>query len=131
MKTGIIKFGTTLGAMALLSLTSALAGEGHQHAAKRGGVVVESGHHHLEVVAKDGTIEIYVSGEDGAPETVADAKATVAILSGGKKVDVGLTPDPSGALKGAGDFKVAKGTTIVVTLTMPGHSPEQARVKLD
>ena len=34
-------------------------------------------------------------------------------------------------LKGTGDFNAGKGTTIVVSLTMPDHEPEQVRFKLD
>ncbi|OYW52942.1 MAG: hypothetical protein B7Y80_17965 [Hyphomicrobium sp. 32-62-53] len=103
----------------------------HSHDAKRGGKVVESGHHHVEVVTKDGAIEIYVEGEDGKPEDVNEAKAKATILSEGKKEDVILSPDSANALKGTGAFKAVKGTTIVVTLTMPGHKPEQIRVVLD
>ena len=32
-------------------------------------------------------------------------------------------------LKGRGNVTVKKGDTIVITLTMPGHKPEQARLK--
>jgi hypothetical protein len=103
----------------------------HEDAAQHGGVVVDSGHHHLEIVAKDGVIELYVGGDHGTPEMVSDAKASAAVLSEGKKVDVELKPDGETVLKGTGDFKVAKGSTIVITLTMPEHEPEQVRVKLD
>lgn len=115
----------------VLATAPILAGEQHSHSGKHGGVVVESGHHHVEIVARDGTLEVYVEGEDGKPEDVQKAKASAAVLSEGKKVDVALTPDPSNMLKGSGLFKASKGTTIVVTLTMPGHGPEQMRVKLD
>lgn len=124
----------TLAAFALtaaLHSARAIAGEaGHSHRAQHGGKVIESGHHHLEIVAKDGTLEVYVNGEDGKPEDVAGAKATAAVLSGGKKFDVTLAA-AGNSLTGSGDFKASKGTTIVVTLTMPGHSPEQSRVTLD
>jgi hypothetical protein len=118
----------------LASLVAASPAIGHgktTHAAAHGGKVVESGHHHVEIVANDGTIVVYVNGEDGKPEDVQKATATAAILSGGKKVDVTLTPDPSNVLKGSGAFTAGKGATIVITLTMPGHKPEQMRVKLD
>ena len=116
----------------VLALASPAFAEGeHDHSGKHGGKVVESGHHHLEVVTKDGTIEIYVEGEDGKPEDVKDAKAKATILSEGKKEDVVLSPDTANALKGTGSFKAVKGTTIVITLTMPGHDAEQARIKLD
>lgn len=106
-------------------------GHGHHHDAKHGGVVLESGHHHLEVVARDGTLEVYVEGEDGKAEDLAGAKATAVILSEGKKFDVTLAPGDGGALKGTGAFKATKGTTFVITLTMPDHAPEQVRFKLD
>ena len=124
---------TILAALAVLCLGSmaAIAHEDHKHNSKHGGVVVESGHHVLEIVAADGSLQLHVAGEDGKPEDVKDAKASAAILSGGKKVDVELAPAEPNILKGTGAFKAAKGTVIIVTLTMPGHEPEQARVKLD
>jgi hypothetical protein len=115
---------------ALFVLSPASAEDAHQ-AAKHGGVVVESGHHHLEIVAKDGSVEVHVTGEDGKPEDIKDAKASAAVLSEGKKIDISLVPDGANALKGTGIFKAVKGTTVVVTLTMPGHQPEQSRIKLD
>jgi hypothetical protein len=113
------------------SANEAAVEKAHDHNGKRGGKVVESGHHHLEILAKDGTLEVYVNGEDGNPEDVKDAKATAAVLSGGKKEDIILAADPGNFLKGSGTFKAEKGTTIVLTLTMPGHEPEQSRIKLD
>jgi hypothetical protein len=120
-------------AAAILAVTSVASADelDHDHAAQHGGVIVESGHHHLEVVAKDGSLEVYVGGEDGQPEEVKEATATATILSGGKKADIQLAPDAGNLLKGTGSFSAGKGTTIVITLTMPGHKPEQARVKLD
>lgn len=109
----------------------ALSAEEHDHSSKHGGVIVEAGHHHLEVVAKDGLIEVHVEGEDGMPESVSGAKATAAVLSEGKKVDVALEPSGDNVLKGSGAFKAAKGTVIVLTLTMADHEPEQVRLKLD
>jgi hypothetical protein len=103
----------------------------HSHEGKHGGKMVDSGHHHLEIVAKDGILEVHVNDEDGKPEDIKDAKATAAILAEGKKEDIILVADPANFLKGAGAFKAAKGTTVVVTLTMPGHDPEQSRLKID
>lgn len=125
-KYAVLILGTALG------FASPTYAEGeHDHSSKHGGKVIESGHHHLEVVTKDGAIEIYVEDEDGKPEDVKAAKATATILSEGKKDDVILNPNAVNSLKGTGSFKAVKGTTIVITLTMPGHDPEQARIKLD
>lgn len=118
-------------AIVLALSTPAIAGDDHTHAGKHGGKVVETGHHHMELVAKDGSLEVYLSHDDGKAEDVKDAKATATVLSGGQKEEVALVADPGNFLKGTGTFKSEKGTTIVVTLKMPGHKPEQARFKLD
>ncbi|MEQ1653564.1 MAG: hypothetical protein ABL897_13835 [Hyphomicrobium sp.] len=115
----------------VLTYSPAIAAEKHVHTGKHGGKIIESGHHHVEIVAKDGVLELHVNGEDMQPEDVKDAKATAAILFDGKKEDITLAADPANYLKGTGAFKAAKGTIIVVTLTMPGHTPEQARLKID
>lgn len=123
---------TLLAAAFLAAVTPAIAHESDpHHQSQHGGVVVESGHHHLEIVAGDGVLAVHVVGEDGKPEDVTGAKASATILSEGKKTDVSLTPEANGVLKGTGAFSAAAGTTIIVTLTMPDHKPEQARIKLD
>lgn len=123
---------TIMAIAALLWASPAIAHEGHKHAeAAHGGVLVESGHHLLEVVAKDGTLDVYVLNEDDQPEETAGAMASAVILSGGKKSDVTLAPAGGNVLKGTGAFTAGKGATIVLTLTMPGHKPEQSRLKLD
>jgi hypothetical protein len=113
----------------------ALADEGHEHAhdhsAKHGGVVEHTGHHHLELVAKGGTLELYVTHEDGEAEDASAAKASATVLADGKTEQVALTPVGGNALKGSGSFNAGKGTTVVISLSMPDHEPEQVRFKLD
>jgi hypothetical protein len=106
-------------------------GKDHDHTAKHGGVVEHTGHHHLELVAKGGTLELYITHEDGDAEDAGAAKATATVLAGGKTAQVTLSPAGGNGLKGTGDFNAGKGTTIVVSLTMPDHEPEQVRFKLD
>ena len=116
----------------LTTTISTFAGTDHVHEAKHGGLVVAtSGHHHVELVAADGLMEVYVTDHVGAPEDVGGAKATATVLSGGKKEQVSLKPESGNLLKGTGGFKSGKGTVVVITLTMPDHKPEQARFKLD
>ncbi|MGE3230002.1 MAG: hypothetical protein AB7J30_11255 [Hyphomicrobium sp.] len=110
-------------------------GDGHEHAhdhsAKHGGVIEESGHHHVELVAKGGSIELYITGEDGKDEDASAAKASATVLADGKAAQVALASAGGNSLKGSGEFNAGKGTTVVVSLTMPGHEPEQVRFKLD
>jgi len=103
----------------------------HDHGAKHGGVVEHSGHHHLELVAKGNTIELYVTNEDGKEEDVAAAKASATVLADGKTEQVTLAPASANGLKGTGGFNAGAGTTIVISLTMPEHETEQVRFKLD
>lgn len=113
----------------------AVADDGHEHAhdhsAKNGGIVEHTGHHHLELVAKGGTLELYVRHENGEEEDTSAAKASATVLAGGKTEQVALAPAGGNSFKGTGDFNAGKGTTVVVSLTMPGHELEQIRFKLD
>lgn len=108
------------------------AGDGHDHdhAAKHGGIVVHSGHHHLELVLEDGALRLHVTNEDGKPENVDGAKATATVLSGGKTETVTLAPAGE-TLEGSGSFTAEKGATVIVNLTLPDHETEQARFRFD
>ena len=117
----------------------AVADEGHDHAhdhphdhgAKHNGIVAHSGHHHLELVASGNGITLYITDEDGKEEDASNAKATATVLAGGKTATGALAPAGGNGLKGSGGFTAGKGTTVVISLTMPGHAPEQVRFKLD
>ncbi len=124
-------FLTCLTLVCLVASTPLHAHDGDDHQAQFGGTVIESGHHHLEVVARDGVLEVHVGGEHGTPEMVSQATATASVLAEGRKVDVELKPDGGTALKGALPFKSAKGAVVVITLRMPQHDPEQVRLKLE
>lgn len=121
------------------SMGVAIADDGHNHAdehahdhgPKHGGVVEHSSHHHVELVAKGGDLTLYITNEDGTAEDVAAAKATATVLAGSKTETLTLAPAGGNALKGSGGFSAGSGTTVVVSLTMPDHEPEQVRFKLD
>lgn len=116
----------------LAATITATAGTDHVHGAKHGGLVVAtSGHHNVELVPVDGVLQVYVTDHDGEPEDVGGAKATAAVLAGGKKEEITLKPESGNLLTGTGSYKSGKGTVVVITLTMPDHKPEQARFKLD
>lgn len=117
--------------VALFAATGAGALAHGESKPMHGGKVVDSGHHHLELVAADGSLILYVRDEADKPEDVAKAKASATVLADGKTEAIALQPTAGGVLNGKGSFKVTKGATIVITLTMPDHKPEQARFKLD
>jgi hypothetical protein len=123
---------TIFAAFALIAAPAlALAAEPAKES-KHGGKVVEtSGDHLLELVTDGRSIEVYVTHEDGKAEEVKDAKASATVLAGGKTEKIELAPGDANSLKGSGELEIGPGAIVVVTLTMAGHKPEQARFKLD
>lgn len=120
----------------VLAAGLAFADDGHDHAAhdhdpKNGGIVVHSGHHHLELVAAGASIELFVTNEAGQPEDVAAAKASATVLADGKAEQVALVPSGANSLKGVRNTSEGKIATVVVSLAMPGHETEQVRFQLD
>lgn len=117
--------------LAFSPLAPALAAGDHHHEGKHGGMMGDtSGHHHVELVREGQSMTLYVLHGDGELEDVTDAKATATVLSGGEMEKITLAPSGE-ALTGEGTLELGAGDTVVITLTMPGHGPEQARFKLD
>jgi len=116
-----------LAAALALAASPALAHGTGQHKAHHGGQVVVAGHDHLELVAKEGELTLYVRGEDDKPEAVKGATANATVLVGGKQTIVKLEPQEGNVLKGKGSFTVAKGMKVVVSLKLPDHKPVTAR----
>jgi hypothetical protein len=117
--------------LTLSSIYAALAAGGHHHDGKHGGMMGDTnGHHHVELVTEGQSMTLYVLHDDGELEDVSGAKATATVLSGGEMEKITLAPSGD-ALKGEGSVELGTGDTVVITLTMPGHKPEQARFKLD
>ena len=116
-------FAAALVAAVSLAMAHGPAGEKAHH----GGQVVVAGHDHLELVAKDGELTLYVRGEDDQPESVKGAVASATVLAGGKRETIKLEPQEPNILTGKGAFVVVKGMRVVVSLTLPEHKPVTAR----
>ena len=100
-----------------------------QHKSHHGGVVAHVGHHEYELVAKGDSLTIYVS-EDEKPVAVKGGSATVTLVSGGDKNTVKLEPAGDNRLQAKGAFKVASGTRVTASVTLPGKKAEQIRFTL-
>jgi len=122
---------TVVYAAALLVAAPAVAHENHTHASSQhGGRIVTSGPYDLEVVTRDGVIEVHVTGEDEKPIDATGSTGSATILSGGKTSRVELAPAGGNLLKGTG-ASVERGAVIVLMFNMPGKDPHQVRLKLD
>lgn len=101
---------------------------GHDHKPLHGGVVAESGHLELELVAKPDVIALHLR-DHGKPFSLQGASAKLTLLSGTEKSEVQLTP-AGDRLEAKGNFKLAAGTKAVATVTLAGKKPINTRFAL-
>ena len=99
-----------------------------------GGQLRMAGVYHFELVvskdsqeAKDNPVVVYVTDHAGAQIPSAGATGSATLLSGKTKVVVTLTPDGDNRLKGSGAYVATPDLKAVVTITLSGKAPEQAR----
>ena len=102
--------------------------------APNGGQLRMAGAYHFElVVAKDsketkeGPVVVYVTDHAGAKIPTVGAGGTATILAGKQKASVKLVPDGDNRLKGMATYSSTPDMKVVVSITLPGKSAEQAR----
>lgn len=115
-------------ALASLQGAAALAQGTHSHRhtpGPHGGAIGEVGERHVELVARDGEIRIYVLDAQDRPASARGASGSAVVQAGGRNQTIRLEMGPDEAfLVGRGDF-AARGARVVATLTLPGH-PQRA-----
>ena len=92
-----------------------------------GGQLKHSGKHHLELVVKDTALTVYLTGDKDAKVATKGASGSATVLAGKGTSNVKLEPSGENALAGSGSFQPALDMKVVVSVTLPGHSPIQAR----
>lgn len=102
--------------------------------APHGGQLRMAGIYHFELVlvkdsktAKDNPILVYLSDHAGNKIPSAGASGSVTLLSGATKASAALQPDGENRLKGVAKYASAPDTKAVLSITLPGKPPEQAR----
>ena len=94
-----------------------------------GGQTRMAGPYHLELVAKDKEIVLYVM--DHADRNLSTeggtGKATVQVGKARNKTTVKLEPAGNNMLKGNGDFTVSPGTVVIVFVELPEQEATTAR----
>ncbi len=103
----------------------------HDDAVKplHGGQAHSAGPYHLELVAKDGELILYVTDhEDKAVSTEgARAKATIQHGYEPSRIQVELQPSGENLLMGAGPFTIHPETAIMIFLKLPDQDAYAAR----
>ena len=92
-----------------------------------GGQKVDVGSNHAELVAEGNTLRLFLFDGDDRPIPAAGATAQAVVLAGGRQATVQFQPVRDNLMQGTGDFTAARGMRAVVTLTLPGQRPVQAR----
>lgn len=97
--------------------------------ALHGGQSLAAGPYHLELVAKDGELILYVAdhSDKAIPSDGARAKATIQQGFEKAKLQVELAPSGDNTLKGTGTFTLTPDTGIMVFLKLPEQEAYSAR----
>ena len=98
------------------------------HAAKHGGIFVETRALDFEIVAKPDSIQVYLA-DHGKPVKLDGAKGKVTLLNGNEKSEVDLVV-AGDRLEARGAFKVQKGTRGVAAVTLAGKPGVVARFQV-
>ena len=99
-----------------------------------GGQLRQAGPYHYELVtARDGTdakespVVVYVSDDGGKKVSTAGASGTATVLSGKAKATAALAPDGDNRMSGVAKYASTPDMKVVVSITLSGKQPEQAR----
>lgn len=107
-------------------------GHGHSHPpGPNGGKVGELGNTHVELVARDGELRLYVLDAQDRPTMARGASGSAIVQAGGRNQTLRFEPGPGDAyLVARGDF-AAKGARVVATVTLPNQPSRQVRFAFD
>jgi len=92
-----------------------------------GGQVKDAGKYHLELVVRNAALTVYVTGARDAKVATQGASGGATVLAGKNTSSVRLEPSGENALAGGGSFQPAPDMKVVVSVTLPGQPPVQAR----
>jgi hypothetical protein len=109
----------------LLSLASpALA---HEAKGPNGGRLTDAGAYHVELVAKQGGIEVFVSDDKEKPVSATGFKGLAILVIGGKSERIVLEPSGTDRLRGTASTTVPNTAKGVIQLTGPDGKVSQAK----
>jgi hypothetical protein len=109
--------------VAALPLSAPLA---HEAKGPNGGAVKDAGPYHMELVVKGADLSVFLTDSKDSPVDLAGAAGNAIVLADKKQQSVALHLGGNG-LHGHGDFRPAKDLQVVVSVTLPGSKPVQAK----
>ena len=95
--------------------------------APHGGQLRMTGPFHLELVARDGELTVYVTDHADNAISVDGGLAKATIETGPTRAQVHLHPVGSNVLKGSGSFSLTPNTVVIVFMKLPNQDGYAAR----
>jgi hypothetical protein len=119
MKSGYLVLGA--------ALLAALPAYAHQPKPLHGGRLVNAGPFHVEIVAKDMAIELFLLGHDDKPVDPKGFKGVAIFNLGGKTERITLAPSENSKLSGTAAIALPAAPKGVVQLTAPDGKTTTAK----
>jgi hypothetical protein len=95
--------------------------------APHGGQLRMTGPFHLELVAKEGDLTVYVTDHADTKINVDGGLAKATVETGQTRTQVHLHPVGDNVLKGSGIFSLMPNTVVIVFMKLPNHDAHSAR----
>jgi hypothetical protein len=112
-----------------IALILPLSAEAHEpRIGPNGGLLVDAGPHHVEVLAKGNIVDIYISDAADRPLPATGFKATAVLVVNGKPQRIALEPADTRRLSGTAAVALPTPLKGVVLLTAPDGKTAQARL---
>ncbi|MGE3992039.1 hypothetical protein [Pseudorhodoplanes sp.] len=92
---------------------------GHEANGPNGGRIVDAGDYHVELVAKGGNVEVYVTDTSDKPVATDSLKGLAILTVGGKSQRIELVAAGSNKLQGPATSPIAGNPKGVVQLMLP------------
>lgn len=108
----------------------AISGSASAHGPARGpngGQMQDLAGSHVELVAKDSELVLYLFDAENKPILAKGAAATATVLATGRPETVTLVAGDDNAMRGNGSFTATPGMKVVVSLTLPGQRAQSGR----
>ena len=110
-----------------IAMLAALPAFAHNPKSSHGGRIALAGPYHVELVAKDKAIEIFLRGHDDKPIDPKGYKGVAILNLGGKAERITLAPSEGDALSGTAAEAVPPNPKGAVQVTAPDGTTSTAR----
>ena len=108
-------------------LTLALPAVAHDQKGPNGGRVADAGRYHVELVAKDSVLDLFVADTADKPVPPEGFKGVAILIVAGKSQRIPLEPAGNRSLRGMTGDKLPANPKGMIQLTLPDGKTAQAR----